>query len=70
MYPVVGFRTYTPQPRKCDKLEHRAMRISFVRYIDHRLFDRLNPAGLQAYFDLLKSSSVLAQSSSSSSTHY
>lgn len=48
---------------KCDKLEHRAMRIGFVRYLEQRLFDRLAPAGLAAYFDLLKSSPILGQCS-------
>ncbi len=48
---------------KCAKVEHRAMRSGFRRYIDQRLFDRLTQPSLEVYFKLLKSSSELSQSS-------
>ena len=60
---LISFLLLKLYSNQTHKVEHRAMRSGFVRYIDRRLFDRLDPFQLHSYFSRLNSSSLSAFSS-------
>ena len=60
---LISFLLLKLYSRQTHKVEHRAMRSGFVRYIDRRLFDRLDSFQLNTYFSRLNSSSLSGFSS-------
>jgi hypothetical protein len=60
---LISFLLLKLYSRQTHKVEHRAMRSEFVRYIDRRLFDRLDPFELHSYFGSLNLHSLSSFSS-------